>query len=38
MHRCLISEDDSSNAGYIADGLRELGYKISVAGDGLKGI
>ena len=38
MHRCLIVEDDARNARYIADGLRELGYVVSVAGDGIDGL
>jgi len=38
MHRCLIVEDDARNARYIADGLRELGYVVSVAGDGIEGL
>ena len=38
MHHCLIIEDDSRNAHYIANGLRELGYIVSVAGDGVEGL
>ena len=38
MHRCLIIEDDPVNARYIADGLRELGYTVSIAPDGVQGL
>lgn len=35
MQRCLIIEDDAENAGYIAEGLRELGWQAVGCGDGL---
>jgi two-component system OmpR family response regulator len=38
MQRCLIIEDDPVNARYIADGLRELGYTVSIAADGVQGL
>ncbi len=38
MYRYLIIEDDSLNANYIADGLREQGAQVTVCGDGVQGI
>jgi len=38
MHRCLIIEDDIHNAGYMAEGLRELGYLVTVCHDGVQGV
>ena len=38
MYRYLIIEDDSLNANYIADGLREQGAQVMVCGDGVQGI
>jgi two-component system OmpR family response regulator len=33
MRRCLIIEDDADNAQYVAGGLRELGWQVSVCRD-----
>lgn len=38
MHRCLIIEDDTHNARYIAKGLKEIGYDATVCADGADGI
>jgi two-component system OmpR family response regulator len=38
MRRCLLIEDDPDNARYIADGLRELGWFVTVCRDGLDGM
>ena len=38
LRRCLIIEDDADNARYVADGLRELGWQVTVCRDGLGGI
>jgi two-component system, OmpR family, response regulator len=38
MRRCLIIEDDADNAAYVAEGLRELGWWVSVCGNGIEGI
>lgn len=38
MRRCLIIEDDTHNASYIANGLRELGYTANVCTDGVDGM
>jgi two-component system OmpR family response regulator len=38
MHRCLIIEDDTHNARYIAKGLKEIGYDATVCSDGTDGI
>jgi two-component system, OmpR family, response regulator len=38
MRRCLIIEDDADNARYIADGLRELGWFVSLARNGADGV
>jgi two-component system, OmpR family, response regulator len=34
MRRCLIIEDDTENAQYVANGLRELGWRVTVCRDG----
>lgn len=38
MRRCLLIEDDADNAGYVAEGLRELGWRVSLCRDGVDGI
>jgi two-component system OmpR family response regulator len=38
MWRCLIIEDDATNAAYVAEGLRELGHVAVVCGDGPSGL
>jgi two-component system OmpR family response regulator len=38
MSRCLIIEDDADNARYVADGLRELGWLVTVCRDGVDAI
>jgi two-component system OmpR family response regulator len=35
MRRCLIVEDDTENAQYVATGLRELGWLVAVGRDGV---
>jgi two-component system OmpR family response regulator len=35
MRRCLIIEDDTENAQYVANGLRELGWWVAVCRDGV---
>ena len=37
-HRCLIVEDDTLNAGFMADGLRQQGAQVSVCHDGVQGL
>ena len=36
--KILIIEDDAKTAGYVANGLREAGYTIDLAGDGKEGL
>jgi two-component system, OmpR family, response regulator len=38
MRRCLIIEDDTDNAQYVATGLRELGWAVSLCRDGVGAI
>jgi len=38
MHRCLIIEDDTHNALYIAKGLKEIGYDATVCADAIDGM
>ena len=38
MRRCLIIEDDTENARYVANGLRELGWWVAVCRDGVDAI
>lgn len=38
MPRCLIIEDDADNARYVADGLRELGWAVTISRDGVDAI
>jgi two-component system OmpR family response regulator len=38
MHRCLIIEDDTDNADYVAHGLRELGWAVTVCHDALDAV
>lgn len=38
MQRCLIIEDDTHNALYIAKGLKEIGYDATVCADGIDGM
>lgn len=38
MRRCLIIEDDTENARYVANGLRELGWSVAVCRDGVDAI
>jgi two-component system, OmpR family, response regulator len=38
MRRCLIIEDDTENAQYVANGLRELGWTVAVCPDGVDAI
>jgi two-component system, OmpR family, response regulator len=35
MRRCLIIEDDTENAQYVATGLRELGWVVTIGRDGV---
>ncbi len=35
MRRCLINEDDTENAQYVATGLRELGWSVAVCREGV---
>src|SRR6516225_6749976 len=38
MRRCLIIEDDTENAQYVATGLRELGWRVTVCRDGVDAV
>ena len=38
MRRCLIIEDDTENAQYVANGLRELGWWVAVCRDGMDAV
>jgi two-component system, OmpR family, response regulator len=38
MRRCLIIEDDTENAQYVATGLRELGWTVTLCRDGVDAI
>jgi two-component system OmpR family response regulator len=38
MRRCLIIEDDAENAQYVATGLRELGWLVTVCADGVDAV
>jgi two-component system, OmpR family, response regulator len=38
MRRCLIIEDDTENAQYVATGLRELGWTVALCRDGVGAI
>lgn len=38
VRRCLIIEDDTENARYVANGLRELGWSVAVCRDGVDAI
>jgi two-component system, OmpR family, response regulator len=38
MRRCLIIEDDAENAQYVATGLRELGWLVTVCRDGVDAV
>jgi two-component system, OmpR family, response regulator len=38
MRRCLVIEDDTENAQYVANGLRELGWRVAVCRDGVDAV